>query len=111
MLSGNYIRSSLPDPQENKPWAAVLPELLSDFTGLLRDAFDLMFELGGVDNKSDLSYFYQPSISHHPQNKDFYDWTVLIELTRDAWLAQSKVAPLTRSSRSGAMVGNALPFV
>ena len=41
VLSGNYIRSSLPDPQENKPWAAVLPELLSDFTGLLRDAFDL----------------------------------------------------------------------
>ena len=64
-----------------------LREMLSDVSALLQDALDLMRELGGADNNSDLSYVHQPSISEHPQNRDFHDWTALIDLTRDAWLA------------------------
>jgi hypothetical protein len=63
-----------------------LPELLSDITDLLHDALDLMAELGGANPDSDLSYIHQPSISPHPQNRDFHDWTALIDLARDAWL-------------------------
>ena len=87
VLSTDHVHSSLRDLSKDKRWTAALPELLSDFTGLLRDALDLMRELGGADDRSDLSYIHQPSISEHPQNRDFHDWTALIELTRDAWLA------------------------
>jgi len=70
--------------------AAALPDLLPDFNLLLRDALDLMRELGSADEHSDFSYVHQPSISQHPQNRNFRDWTALIELTRDAWLALAR---------------------
>jgi hypothetical protein len=60
---------------------------------LLRDALDLMRELGTAEDRSDLSYMHQPSISEHPQNPDFHDWTALIDLTRDAWLATMAQSP------------------
>lgn len=52
-----------------------------------------MRELGGVDSENDHSYVHQPSISDHSQNKDFHDWTALIELTRDAWLVAAAKSP------------------
>ena len=48
-----------------------------------------MREVEGADEHSDLSYIHQPSISHHAQNQAFHDWTALIELVRDAWVALS----------------------
>jgi hypothetical protein len=81
------------DLPKNEQWLAALPELLDDFSALLRDALDLMRELGGVDSESDDSYVHQPSISDHSQNKGFHDWTALIELTRDAWLATAAQSP------------------
>ena len=38
-----------------------------------------------ADALHDSSYSDQPSISPHDQNSAFRDWTVLIELLRDAW--------------------------
>jgi hypothetical protein len=71
-----------------------LPDLLSDFSALLRDALDLMRELGGVGDRSDRFDIHQPSISEHLQNKnDRDDWTALIDLTRDAWVATSAQSP------------------
>ena len=61
--------------------------LLLVFSALLRDAMDLMRELGRADEKRDGSYVSQPSIAEHPQNSRFRDWTVLVDLARDAWLA------------------------
>ena len=46
-----------------------------------------------MDDRQDMSYVYQPSISEHPQNQDFHDWTTLIDLTRDAWLATAEKYP------------------
>lgn len=93
VLSTDNVHSSLRDLPKDKNWTAALPDLLDDFNVLLRDALDLMRELGSVDDKSDLSYIHQPSISEHPQNKDFHDWTALIDLTRDAWLATAAQSP------------------
>jgi hypothetical protein len=67
-------------------WREALPALLDDFQQLLRDTLDLRRELG-ADEHSDPSYWYLPSISPHWQNRRFHDWTGLIELVRDAWLA------------------------
>lgn len=93
VLSTDHVHSSLRDLPRNERWTAALPELLSDVSALLRDALDLMRELGNAEDRGDLSYMHQPSISEHPQNRDFHDWTALIDLTRDAWLATVAQSP------------------
>jgi hypothetical protein len=93
VLSTDHVHSSLRDLPRDERWDAALPELLSDVSALLRDALDLMRELGSAENRSDLSYMHQPSISEHPQNRDFHGWTALIDLTRDAWLATMAQSP------------------
>ncbi len=93
VLASDHVHSGLRDLPKNEHWTAALPELLDDFCTLLRDALDLMRELGGVDSKNDRSYVHQPSISDHSQNKDSHDWTALIELARDAWLATAAKSP------------------
>lgn len=93
VLSSDHVHSGLRDLPRNEQWTAALPELLDDFSALLRDALDLMRELGGVDYESDHSHIHQPSISDHSQNKGFHDWTALIELARDAWVATAAQSP------------------
>ncbi|MGB8379385.1 MAG: anti-phage defense-associated sirtuin Dsr1, partial [Rhodanobacteraceae bacterium] len=93
VLASDHVHSGLRDLAKNEQWTAALPELLDDFSALLRDALDLMRELCGVDSENDHSYAHQPSISDHPQNKDFHDWTALIKLARDAWLATIAKSP------------------
>jgi hypothetical protein len=87
VLSADNVHSILRD------WSFALPHLLQDFSLLLRDTLDLMRELGNAQDKSDLSYLHHPSISPHSQNNDFRDWTALIDLTRDAWLATAQSDP------------------
>ncbi|GCE65653.1 hypothetical protein OMCYN_01599 [cyanobiont of Ornithocercus magnificus] len=67
-------------------WVDALPLLLEDIQHLLCDALDLLRELGKADEHEDPSRWYLPSIISHPQNR-FYNWVILIEMLRDAWLA------------------------
>jgi len=90
VLSADHVHSTLRDLPGKPRWKEALPDLLNDFSTLLRDTLDLMRELGGIDDRNDLSYLHQPSISEHPQNKDFHDWTALVDLSRDAWLATAE---------------------
>lgn len=75
---------------EHPEWHTALPHLLQDFTLLLHDALDLEQELGHAGEKHDISYVARPSISQHQQNAGADNWTILIELVRDAWLATAK---------------------
>lgn len=93
VLSSDHVYSTLREQADNPEWQAALPDLLQDATILLCDALDLMWELDGAEDKSDLLDFNPPSISEHTQNSDFRDWTALIELTRDAWLATVQTNP------------------
>jgi hypothetical protein len=93
VLSADHVHSGLREIPKDERWIAAQPDLLSDFSALLRDTLDLRRELGGAEDRSDLSYMHQPSISEHPQNRDFRDWTALIDLTRDAWLATAAISP------------------
>ena len=90
VLSANGVHQPLRELADDERWKGVLPDLLSDFIGLLRDALDLWRELGYADDRSDRSYASHPSISEHPQNRGFRDWTALIVLVRDAWLETRK---------------------
>ena len=89
-LATNNVHKVLKEQKDNIDWNSALPDLLGDFNLLLRDALDLMRALGEAEDISDRSYVNQPSISKHSQNSDFRNWTALIDLTRDAWLATAK---------------------
>jgi hypothetical protein len=93
VLNADHVHASLRDMPKDERWTAALPELLADFSSLLRDTLDLMRELGSANDRTDLSYMQQPSISDHPQNRDSRDWTALVDLTRDAWLAAAAKFP------------------
>lgn len=93
VLSAGHVYPVLRDVQKLPNWSLALPELLQDFSLLLRDILDLKRELGGAQDKSDLSYLSHPSISAHAQNNDFRDWTALIDLVRDAWVATARNDP------------------
>jgi hypothetical protein len=108
VLSSDHVRSRFGDLSNNPQWPRSLPDLLSDFSALLRDTLDLMRELGGADDKSDLSYIHQPSVSEHRQNKHFREWTALIDLTRDAWLATEAQDP--ERARLAAEVWSQTPY-
>jgi hypothetical protein len=92
-LATEHVQSSLEDLPRDDRWNRALPNLLQDFESLLRDALDLKRELGDADDQRDGSYVHLPSISPHPQNKRFHDWTALVELTREAWLATLESDP------------------
>ncbi len=87
VLASDRIKSSIRNFTDVR-WQAVLPELLEEFQQLLRDALDLLNELGKADARKDRSHWNLPSISLHRQNRGFCDWVTLIELLRDAWLAR-----------------------
>jgi len=81
------------DLKKRNDWGSILLDLLPGLTERLKDAYDLMAELGGADKYNDLLYYRRPSISNHSQNKDYYHWTLLIELCRDGWLAAKSQDP------------------
>ncbi|MDX8481858.1 anti-phage defense-associated sirtuin Dsr1 [Mesorhizobium sp. VK24D] len=93
VLATKYVHSALKNLSAREQWQEALPELLPDLTALLRDTLDLMREFEGADDHHDNSYINQPSISPHEQNKEFDDWTALIDLARDAWLAAAESQP------------------
>lgn len=85
-LAADHVQTTLRELADES-WKSALPHLLEDFQQLLRDALDLLRELGEADERSDRSHWDLPSITPHWQNRGFRDWVCLIELLRDAWLA------------------------
>lgn len=85
-LTADHVHSTLQDLSDEQ-WTSSLPVLLEDLQQLLRDALDLLNELGEADELSDRSHWDLPSITPHWQNRGYRDWVVLIELLRDSWLA------------------------
>jgi SIR2-like protein len=90
----DHLHSALEDLRRSPNWKPLLRGFLIDATALLRDAMDLRRELGGADDLNDLSYVHQPSIAEHSQNRDFHDWTALIDVAREAWLVAAEEKPL-----------------
>jgi hypothetical protein len=86
VLAADHVHSALHDMADPR-WKFALPLLLDDFQQLLRDAVDLLREMGEADDQSDRSHWDLPSISPHWQNRGYHDWVSLIELLRDSWLA------------------------
>jgi hypothetical protein len=90
VLATQHARSLLKEVQREDAWLTGIGSLLEDFKFLLSDALELATQVDEVGR----SYLHIPSIEDHPQNKDYRDWTLLVELCRDAWLATAKVDPV-----------------
>lgn len=90
VLVADHIRTALRDGADAQ-WYSALPTLIEDLQQLLRDALDLLRELGQADEHRDRSHWDLPSISPHWQNRGFREWVILIELLRDSWLAVREV--------------------
>ena len=98
VLSSDNTHSAVKDMARLPAWRYALPDLLDDTQRLLYDALNMMRELGEADDHNDRGHWDLPSVSEHPQNRGFRDWTALIELLRDAWLATLERDP-TRARR------------
>lgn len=93
ILGAHHVHMGLNELGKDERWLGGLPGLLTDATRLLRDALDLMRELDGANQEYDISYMHMPSIEPHSQNRGYYEWTALIDLTRDAWLTTAQRSP------------------
>ena len=107
-LFADNVLHDLKELTKDKRWIEASPELLSEFSSLLRDALDLMRELGSANDRSDRSCLLQPSISEHTQNINLKDWTVLINLTRNAWLSTAEQSP--NQARRAAAAWSQVPY-
>ena len=97
VLTADHVHASVEDFADDAKWESALPGLLDDFQQLLRDALDLLRDLGETPDRSDYSHWHLPSISPHWQNRGFHDWVTLIELLRDSWLAVLRIDPFRAS--------------
>lgn len=87
VLAAEHVHHALSDLRKSPSWEPLLRRALSDITGLLQETLDLSAMLGGATESSDLSYIVRPSIEDHAQNHDSSEWSALIVILRDAWLA------------------------
>jgi len=85
VLTADHVYSALEDLSGDH-WKSALPQLLEDFQQLLRDALDLLAELGEANYHNDHSHWDLPSIQPHAQNRRFQDWVSIVELLRDSWV-------------------------
>ena len=92
VLAADHVQSVI-GVRADEHWRSAFPVLLDDLQQLLRDALDLLRELGGAVDRSDGSFVGLPSIEPHWQNRGFRDWVTLIELLRDAWLVVQEDDP------------------
>ena len=86
MLTSTHVHVALRDIFKSEEWKELSVEFLPTASLMLKDAMDLQRMLGMAGERSDASYVYQPSITKHRQNRDFRDWTVLIDMCRDGWI-------------------------
>ena len=89
-LNSDDVHSALVEFEDSR-WKEELHGFLEEFQLLLKDGLDLLKELEKIDHKKDFSDWHLPSIEEHPQNRNFHNWTALIELLRDSWLKLNEV--------------------
>lgn len=92
-LVSDGIHRALEDHAKNHAWKMALPDLLPDFTALLREVLNLMHLIEEANDRMDLSFYHQPSILPHQSNRKSHQWTALIDLARESWIAVSKSSP------------------
>ena len=87
VLASDHVHSAYEHILRIEKFEVFLAHILTDMSELLSETLRLMCESEISFEFNDYSYIQLPSISDHDQNKDYNDWTLLVTLCRDAWLA------------------------
>lgn len=85
VLGGGVEKYSFRELEKIPEWGQALPSLADEATSLLRDALQLMEEIGLASADFDRSALSMPSIAEHDQNRYHDTWALLILLARDTW--------------------------
>lgn len=93
VLSVEYPREFSRELIAEDKWMKLLPSLTSDLTLLVKDALDLMKELGEANEHFDHSFSHRPSIAKHANNRNSDDWTMLIDWLCDSWKLNAESFP------------------
>jgi hypothetical protein len=87
VLKADHVSAAVRDRRHMIDWQAFLAQEMVRFSEILRDALELRYEVD-PNRRSHIGFAFElPSISQHGQNRGFHEWTILVSLTRDAWLA------------------------
>jgi len=86
-LASDQVHSAYERILKIEQFEEFLAHILTDMSELFSETLGLMCEAEISSELDDYSYIQLPSISDHDQNKDYNDWTLLVTLCRDAWLA------------------------
>ncbi|EKP0316855.1 SIR2 family protein [Aeromonas veronii] len=86
VLAADNVRYVISHDVNNQQWKTALPYFLDELQQLLRDTLDLQRELNDASEYRDFSYLALPSIALYDSHSGHYDWLVLVELLREAWL-------------------------
>jgi hypothetical protein len=89
-LASDHVHSAYERIRKIDQFDGFLPHILTDMSELLSETLDLMCEAEISSALIDYSYIQLRSISDHAQNKDYNDWTLLVTLCRDAWVASAQ---------------------
>lgn len=108
VLTSSHPYSAFKELNKVDKWSHDIGNLFIEFNLILLEIMELRSLLGEVNEYYDYSYIHQPSIAKHPQNKHHNDWTVLIELVRDSWLAMKTIN--SNAAMNAIMDWWALPF-
>jgi hypothetical protein len=85
LVGGDRLRfaldafNSLPDANQR------LASMTDDLTSTLKLTLDLWSLVLRAGPDDDPGHYHQPSIVPHPQNQQFHDWTILIDLLWRGW--------------------------
>jgi hypothetical protein len=71
-------------------WRECIPDLVVDFTLLLKEAMDYQNILGKISDDSDYSCISINSIDEIESRGTSYSWTCLVSILRDSWLELHK---------------------
>jgi hypothetical protein len=93
LLATDHAIAAVRDNKAEPNWQNGLHQFLDVFQSLLIEALEIMTDLGQSAKRRHVTAFELPSIEDHSQNLGHHDWTLLVLLTRDAWLAVSKIDP------------------
>lgn len=85
VLTGKDAKTFLKDKIYKPEYRYIIPDLIEDLSILITDAISLMKDIEQDSDYKDLSNLEYPSIVPHQQNKYARDWTILIDLIREAW--------------------------
>jgi len=94
VLADKYPRDVFKSIHDSPQKQQILRDLADDGTTLLVCAMRLFEIVEQADSRHDPSHWPFPSIFPDERNEHAAEWTVLIELSRDAWIALHNASPL-----------------